>query len=318
MHIHTSIGSDGRCSPGSMKEEIAKLDLACATDHNNLTWNEWHCMIQEINSERKDSLKTCALPGTEVSLAHWGETVHMLAYFAPRNKKEDAIERGDLIQRTLLAEINDRVITKFDNALENAIQHFKKNQYIMSNPEKYLINRDMALQARWPYLITGSGDRKGFYYTDMIEVMNILNKRMIEDGVINSPKKGYGTPLAIEGYFHKKKTEHDPKTQGMLVTDYERVECTKAMPFLSDTADLTAIAHEENKGLVEEFIKKGWINAIGFPDKELAEKYGLMVLHGSDYHGGEFRKERIGYDANGKRLPSCVEQVEKKGFELFY
>ncbi|MBW2973710.1 hypothetical protein KY346_04920 [Candidatus Woesearchaeota archaeon] len=314
-HIHTPIGSDGSTSLKDMKPEIAKLDFAAALDHNNIIWHEWHPFIQELNKTRTDNNTTYTLPGAEVSLAQ-GKTIHIAIYFTKRESTEEMLSRMARVQNGLLTEINDRIITKFDESLDKAIKHFSKNEYIRQNPDKYLISRHMVLAARRPNYILGAYGRKGFYYTDISRTMNALNKRMLEDKVIESPEQGYGTPLTIEGYFQKK-TANAPETQGMLLADYKRMTCMQALPFLSDVADIIAVAHEDSKEFVEWFAKCKWINAIGFNNKKLAEQYGLMILEGSDYHGGEFRKERIGYDTEGNRLKSCVKTLKEKGFHLF-
>lgn len=304
-HIHTPIGSDGRTEIQDLLPEISKLDLACITDHNNIVWKEWYPLLQQIN-KNKEHL-TYTMPGAEVSLQHKGKTVHIVIYFTKReNNLKDMHERIKHTQDTLLREINDRIIDKFDLSLEKAINHFKHI------PKKYQLSRDLILETRWPHLIQGH-DAVGFYYTDIIKAMNEANERMLKDNIIQDPEQGYGTKYSIESYFHKRKSEFDPKTQGIFLADYNRMPCEEAMPLLSDTADIIGIAHASSRHLVEEFKGKNWINAIGFVDLSAKD---LMILPGSDYHGGPFRKEKIGYD-KGNKLPSCVQDLKDKGFYLF-
>ncbi|MCA9754184.1 MAG: PHP domain-containing protein [Candidatus Eisenbacteria bacterium] len=97
LHLHT-LCSDGRLSPSELVRELASngVTVAAITDHDTVDgWSEGHRAAEEMGIR--------LICGTELSVAHEGQDLHVLAYFVDPEDAEfrDVLEgmKRDRIRR---------------------------------------------------------------------------------------------------------------------------------------------------------------------------------------------------------------------------
>jgi predicted metal-dependent phosphoesterase TrpH len=263
LHIHT-VFSDGTLTPERVVTGALEADLACIsiTDHDNTD------AIAPAMAAAESAAKTAAgdrlevLPGIEVSSESGGEEVHILAYLIEWQRPA-VVKRLEEMRRIRV----DRI--------HGICRKLKK--------------LDMPLEPEEVFAVSGAGT------VGRLHVAQAMRRR----GFVATLGEAFAKYIGDRGPAYVGKFKMTPQEAIRWIRQNRGVPVLAHPSTLSDNA------------LVGDFVKAGIMGLeayypehTGFQTQEflkMAEKYGLLVTGGSDFHGdakvhNPLGRVRVAYD----------------------
>ncbi len=277
LHIHTS-ASDGVLSP-SRAVRYAKekgLIAIAITDHDTIDGN-----AEALNEGGKVDLEV--IPGVEISAQFDLGSMHILGFFIDIGNKA-LKERLSLLQE-MRAKRNPQMVEKLKElGLE--------------------ISYDEVLQA------SGGGQVGRPHFAQVL----------LKKGYINTMQEAFDRYLGKGAPAYVDKFRFDPKEAMGLIRE------ARGIPVLAHPFTLHIPSPNQLNALLAELVQLGLKGIeVYYPEhtdyqislyKDLAEKHGLLVTGGSDYHGIEPDKAEIGIGLGDMRLSYSMVEAMKKALDL--
>ncbi len=272
LHLHTT-ASDGVVKPSEIVKYAKSkgLQAIAITDHDTIEG------LEEGLSEG-ERIGFEVIPGIEISADHSPGSMHLLGYFLGIHHPL-LIEKLRFLQKAR-AERNPKIVEK--------------------------LNR-LGIKVTYEEVVEASGG-----------------------GQVGRPH--FAQVLLDKGYVKSFQEAFDRflKKGAPAYTDKFRFKATEAIHFIIESGGVAAIAHPNTLGingtselesLIRQLVKDGLKGIeVFYPEhspsdvaqyKSLAEKYGLIMTGGTDYHGIEGNDLDIGVGRGEMRLPySIVENLK--------
>lgn len=249
LHSH-SIHSDGFLSPSALVERAHRngVKVLALTDHDTMAG-----IPEAMSAARKFGIRI--IPGVEISALHSprqtagaGEPVHILAYYGMCGP------------------------SRFDE-LDSMLLNIRDGRYLRA---KNMLAKLSTLKVpiKWEHVtkIAGEGVAPGRLH---------VARALVEAGYVENVRQAFNKYLGDDGPAYA--TGNEPFTETVV-------------QLITRTGGISALAHPwslKNPDAIARALKGAGLNAMevyrsdGKVDGygELAEKYGLLKLGGSDFHG---------------------------------
>ena len=277
LHLHTT-ASDGVLSPSRIVR-YAKgkgLKAIAITDHDTIDGN-----AEALDEGARLSLEV--IPGVEISAQFELGSMHILGFFIDiRNKGLN--ERLSLLQETR-AKRNPKIVQKL---------------------------RELGVEISYDEVFQASGGGQ----VGRPHFAQVLLKK----GYVNTMQEAFDRYLGKGAPAYVHKFRFDPREAMGLIRE------ARGIPVLAHPFTLhIASAHQLN-ALLAEMVQLGLMGIeISYPEhtkdqislyKGLAEKHGLLVTGGSDYHGIEAGKVDVGVGSSDMRLSYSMVEAMKEALDL--
>ncbi|XP_062210191.1 uncharacterized protein LOC133911796 [Phragmites australis] len=249
LHSHSN-HSDGFLSPSALVERAHRngVKVLALTDHDTMAG-----MPEAVSAASKFGMRI--IPGVEISavyspreVAGAGEPVHILAYYGMCGP------------------------SSFDE-LDTMLLNIRDGRYLRAKNMLTKLNR-LKVPIKWEHVtkIAGEGVAPGRLH---------VARAMVEAGYVENVRQAFNKYLGDDGPAYSRGSEPFAETVVQLI---------------SRTGGISALAHPwalKNPDAIIRALKGAGLNGMevyrsdgkvdGF--SELAEKYGLLKLGGSDFHG---------------------------------
>jgi predicted metal-dependent phosphoesterase TrpH len=252
------------------------LQAIAITDHDTIEGN-----AEALNEGAKLGLEV--IPGVEISAQFDLGSMHILGFFLDIEKKA-LKERLSLLQETR-GKRNPRMAEKLrELGLE--------------------INFEEVLQA------SGGGQIGRPHFAQVL----------LKKGYVDTVQEAFDRYLGKGAPAYVDKFRFDPKEAMGLIRE------AGGVPVLAHPFTLHIPSHDQLNALIGELFQFGLMGIeVYYPEhtkhqislyEELAEKHGLLVTGGSDYHGIEADKAEIGMGSLDMKLPYSMVEDMKKALDL--
>jgi predicted metal-dependent phosphoesterase TrpH len=272
LHLHTT-ASDGVFSPSGIVKYAKErgLKAIAVTDHDTIGGNG-----EALDEGEKLGLEV--IPGVEISAQFDLGGMHILGYFIDiRNRTLN--ERLSLLQETR-AHRNPRMVQKL---------------------------RELGLEITYDevQLASGGGQVGRPHFAQVL----------LQNGYVNTVQEAFDRYLGKGAPAYVDKFRFDPREAVRLIRD------ARGIPVLAHPFTLHIPLPKQLNALLTELIQLGLMGIeVYYPEhtedqillyKSLAEKHGLLVTGGSDYHGIGADKVEIGIGWKDMRLPYSLVETMK-------
>ncbi|WVZ55796.1 hypothetical protein U9M48_006412 [Paspalum notatum var. saurae] len=259
LHSHSN-HSDGFLSPTALVERAHRngVKVLALTDHDTMAG-----IPEAVSAASKFGIRI--IPGVEISALHnprevagAGEPVHILAYYGMCGPSRS-------------------------NELDSMLLNIRDGRYLRAKNMLEKLN-GLKVSVKWEHVtkIAGEGVAPGRLH---------VARAMVEAGYVENVRQAFNKYLGDDGPAYARGSEPSAETVVQLI---------------SRTGGISALAHPwslKNPDTIIRSLKDAGLNGMevyrsdgkvdGF--SELAEKYGLLKLGGSDFHGrGEKHESDIG------------------------
>jgi predicted metal-dependent phosphoesterase TrpH len=282
LHLHTS-ASDGTLSPSELVRYAVKrgVQAIAITDHDTIDGNE-----EAIGEGHQVHLTV--IPGVEISVDYSSGSMHMLGYLFD-NQNESLREKLKLLQK-FRAERNPRIAEKL-------------TRLGMPTPYEEVVQLSGGGQVGRPHFA----------------------RFMIEKGYVRSEQEAFEKYLKKGALAYEEKVRFSPSDAVALILGAQGVPVL-AHPFTLNCKGPEELDHVV-KGLVEAGLKGIEVFYPEHSEKEtleyqrLADRYGLIVTGGSDFHGNGGSGIDLGTGRGNLNVPyellnTLYQAKEKIGKEL--
>jgi predicted metal-dependent phosphoesterase TrpH len=277
LHLHTT-ASDGVLSPSRIVQ-YAKgkgLRAIAVTDHDTIDGNE-----EALGEGEKLGLEV--IPGVEISAQFDLGSMHILGFFIDIGNKA-LNEKLSLLQETR-AKRNPRMVEKLR---ESGVE----------------ISYDEVLHA------SGGGQVGRPHFAQVL----------LKKGYVSTVQEAFDRYLGKGAPAYVDKFRFDPKEAIGLIRE------ARGIPVLAHPFTLQIPSPHRLNALLAELIQLGLMGIEAYyPEhtedqiflyKGLAEKHGLLVTGGSDYHGIEADKVEIGIGWGHMRLSYSMVEAMKEALDM--
>ncbi len=277
LHIHTS-ASDGVLSPSRIVRYAKEqgLQAIAITDHDTIEGN-----AEALNEGTKVGLEV--IPGIEISAQFDLGSMHILGFFIDIVNKA-LKERLSLLQETR-AKRNPQMVEKL-RALGVKISY------------------DEVLQA------SGGGQVGRPHFAQVL----------LKKGYVHTMQEAFDRYLGKGAPAYVDKFRFEPKEAIALIRE------ARGISVLAHPFTLHIPSPHQLEALLAELVQLGLMGIEAYyPEhtedqislyKDLAEKHGLLVTGGSDYHGIEADKAEIGMGLGDIRLSYSMIEAMKEALDL--
>lgn len=277
LHLHTT-ASDGVLSPSRIVRYAKEqgLQAIAITDHDTIEGNG-----EALDEGAKLSLEV--IPGVEISAQFDLGSMHILGFFIDIGNKA-LKERLSLLQETR-AKRNPKMVQKLRKL---GVE----------------ISYDEVLHA------SGGGQVGRPHFAQVL-----MNK-----GYVNTMQDAFDRYLGKGAPAYVDKFRFEPKEAMGLIRE------AGGIPVLAHPFTLHIPSPNQLSALLGELVQLGlWGIEISYPEhtkdhislyKGLAEKHGLLVTGGSDYHGIDADKVEIGIGSTDMRLSYSMVEAMKEALDL--
>lgn len=278
LHVH-STASDGTLTPSQVVELATKQNLSAIalTDHDTLRGlNE--AKIAAVNAQEK-GYNIEVIPGVEISVAYKGKDIHILGLYVNENDED------------------------LNNILDKAVQARNgRNHKMAANL------RNAGIDITVEQLIKDAGDA--------VITRAHFAKFLTEHGYTKDKEEAFQTYLSPSTPYYVPRNFLEPEF---------------ALSLIHEAGGIAVLAHpllyhytlEEVDELVKYLVGLGLdgIEAIYSLNKnndednvrKLAEKYGLLITGGSDFHGANKPKIQIGTGMGNLHIPyEILEKIQDR------
>ncbi len=266
LHSHTYF-SDGTSSPEELIADAvsAKLEALSITDHDTFEGYEAAVPIAESAGVR-------LIRGIELSTRYNGTSVHLLGYFIEREPAQEFISWLFQMQQTR----RDR------------------NQKLIDKLREYGI--EMTLE---------EVERKGRSLTGRPHFARV----MVEKGYVPDME------TAFREYLDESARAYVERQDPQLSQAIERLRQAGGVPSIAHPVRIFRNDYAKVEALIREMIPHGLMAVEAYHSDhkagdvahylELASRYGLAVTGGSDFHGGNKPRIRLGTGYGGNLCIPC-------------
>ncbi len=277
LHLHTT-ASDGVLSPSGIVRYAKEqgLQAIAITDHDTIDGN-----AEALDEGEKLGLEV--IPGVEISAQFELGSMHILGFFIDIGNK-DLKERLSLLQETR-AKRNPKMVKKL-RELGVAISY------------------DEVLQA------SGGGQVGRPHFAQVL----------VKKGYVHTMQEAFDRYLGKGAPAYVNKFRFDPKEAMGLIRE------AGGIPVLAHPFTLHIPSPDQLNALLAELVQLGLMGIeISYPEhtrdqislyRDLAEKRGLLVTGGSDYHGIEADRVEIGVGSRDMRLSYSMVEAMKEALDL--
>jgi predicted metal-dependent phosphoesterase TrpH len=277
LHLHTS-ASDGVLSPSRIVRYAKEkgLKAIAITDHDTIDGN-----AEALNEGAKVDLEV--IPGIEISAQFDLGSMHILGFFIDIGNKSMK-ERLSLLQETR-AKRNPKMVEKLR---ELGVE----------------INHDEVLHA------SGGGQVGRPHFAQVL----------LKKGYVHTVQEAFDRYLGKGAPAYVDKFRFAPKEAMELIRE------ARGIPVLAHPFTLHIPSQRQLNVLLAELVQWGLMGIeVYYPEhtedqislyKDLAEKHGLLVTGGSDYHGIEADKAEIGLGLGDMRLSYSLVEAMKEALDL--
>ena len=277
LHLHTT-ASDGVLSPSTIVR-YAKgkgLKAIAITDHDTIDGN-----AEALDAGAKLGLEV--IPGVEISAQFDLGSMHILGFFIDIGNK-GLKERLSLLQETR-AKRNPKMVQKL---------------------------RELGVEVSYDEVLHASGGGQ----VGRPHFAQVLVKK----GYVNTVQEAFDRYLGKGAPAYVNKFRFDPKEAMGLIRE------AQGIPVLAHPFTLHIPSPHQLSALLAELVQLGLMGIeISYPEhtedqislyKGLAEKHGLLVTGGSDYHGIEVDKVEIGVGSRDMKLSYLMVEAMKEALNL--
>jgi len=277
LHLHTT-ASDGVLSPSTIVR-YAKgkgLKAIAITDHDTIDGN-----AEALDEGAKLGLEV--IPGVEISAQFDLGSMHILGFFIDIGNK-GLKERLSLLQETR-AKRNPKMVQKL---------------------------RELGVEVSYDEVVHASGGGQ----VGRPHFAHVLLKK----GYVSTVQEAFDRYLGKGAPAYVSKFRFDPKEAMGLIRE------AQGIPVLAHPFTLHIPSPHQLSVLLAELVQLGLMGIeISYPEhtedqislyKDLAEKHGLLVTGGSDYHGIEADKVEIGIGWGDMRLSYSMVEAMKEALDL--
>lgn len=277
LHLHTSV-SDGVLSPSRIVRYAKEKGLRAIaiTDHDTIDGNG-----EALDEGAKLGLEV--IPGVEISAQFDVGSMHILGFFIDIGNKE-LREKLSLLQETR-AKRNPKMVQKL---------------------------RELGMEISYDEVLHASGGGQ----VGRPHFAQVLMKK----GYVNTVQEAFDRYLGKGAPAYVDKFRFDPKEAMGLIRE------ARGIPVLAHPFTLHIPSPHQLNALLFELVQLGLMGIeISYPEhtkeqislyKGLAEKHGLLVTGGSDYHGIEANKGEIGVGSRDLRLSYSMVEAMKEALDL--
>ena len=277
LHLHTT-ASDGVLSPSTIVR-YAKgkgLKAIAITDHDTIDGN-----AEALDEGAKLGLEV--IPGVEISAQFDLGSMHILGFFIDIGNK-GLKERLSLLQETR-AKRNPKMVQKL---------------------------RELGVEISYDEVVHASGGGQ----VGRPHFAHVLLKK----GYVSTVQEAFDQYLGKGAPAYVNKFRFDPKEAMGLIRE------AQGIPVLAHPFTLHIPSPHQLSAILAELVQLGLMGIeISYPEhtedqislyKDLAEKHGLLVTGGSDYHGIEADKVEIGIGWGDMRLSYSMVEAMKEALDL--
>jgi predicted metal-dependent phosphoesterase TrpH len=277
LHLHTS-ASDGVLSPSRIVRYAKEkgLKAIAITDHDTIDGN-----AEALNEGAKVDLEV--IPGVEISAQFDLGSMHILGFFIDIGNKSIK-ERLSLLQETR-AKRNPKMVEKL---------------------------RELGVEISYDEVLHASGGGQ----VGRPHFAQVLLKK----GYIHTVQEAFDRYLGKGAPAYVDKFRFAPKEAMGLIRE------ARGIPVLAHPFTLHIPSQHQLNALLAELVRWGLMGIeVYYPEhtedqialyKDLAEKHGLLVTGGSDYHGIEADKAEIGIGLEDMRLSYSLVEAMKEALDL--
>jgi predicted metal-dependent phosphoesterase TrpH len=277
LHLHTT-ASDGVLSPSRIVEYAREkgLQAIALTDHDTIDGNE-----QALDEGQKLGLEV--IPGVEISAQFDLGSMHILGYFLDIGN-ETLNEKLSLLQETR-AKRNPQMVEKL---------------------------RELGVEISYDDVLYASGGGQ----VGRPHFAHVLLKK----GFVNTVQEAFDRYLGKGAPAYVDKFRFDPKEGMNLIRE------AHGIPVLAHPFTLHIPSARQLNALLTELTQLGLKGIeVYYPEhtddqislyKDLAERHGLLVTGGSDYHGIEADRAEIGIGWGDMKLSYSMVEAMKETLNL--
>ncbi|NIS60968.1 MAG: PHP domain-containing protein [Proteobacteria bacterium] len=277
LHLHTT-ASDGVLSPSRIVRYAKEkgLKAIAITDHDTIDGN-----TEALDEGARLSLEV--IPGVEISAQFELGSMHILGFFIDIGNR-GLNERLSLLQETR-AKRNPKMVQKL---------------------------RELGVEISYDEVFQASGGGQ----VGRPHFAQVLLKK----GYVNTMQEAFDRYLGKGAPAYVHKFRFDPREAMKLIRE------ARGIPVLAHPFTLHLESAHQLNGLLAEMVQLGLMGIeISYPEhtkdqislyKGLAEKHGLLVTGGSDYHGIETGKVDIGIGSRDMRLSYSMVEAMKEALDL--
>lgn len=276
LHTH-STASDGTLSPtGLINHAAAKgISVIALTDHDSTLGL---AEAEQAAAQLPASQELIFIPGIELSAAYKSRDIHILGYCIDP-------------QHASLAEIVRESLAERETRNHEMIELFRQHNIIMTMEE---------LSADCP----GASITRAHFA-----------RFLMEHGYVKTNNEAFAKYLGYNCPFYVPRKYITPENAVRAILDSGGVPVL-AHPLLYDLSSSelhTLVNHLRNCGLkgIETFYSSNINNDEAFV-RGIANKYGLIMTGGSDFHGSNKPQIEIGIGKGNLRVPAAVYENLKK------
>jgi len=287
LHVHSTF-SDGSFSPAGLVEMAgeAKLSAFALTDHDTTEgFEELLAVADKYNDNKSEEEKIEVLPGVEISAAYKERDIHILG---------------------LLIDHKNRVLT--DMLAASKKEREDRNKKMVKNLQ------DAGLDITLKGVMAGNGDA--------VITRAHFAKYLVEHHLVRTYQD------AFEFYLGDKTPYYVPRKFTSPRDAIESILAAGGVPVLAHPC-IYHLAEEELLSLIDRLIGYGLrgietLYSTNTPKeekftREIAEKKGLLITGGSDFHGAPKPSIRLGKGKGNLAIPYEIldrlreEQAKIKG-----
>jgi predicted metal-dependent phosphoesterase TrpH len=277
LHLHTT-ASDGVLSPSRIVRYAKEkgLKAIAITDHDTIDGNG-----EALDEGAKLGLEV--IPGVEISAQFDVGSMHILGFFIDIGNK-GLKEKLSLLQETR----------------------------VKRNPKMVRKLRELGMEISYDEVLHASGGGQ----VGRPHFAQVLVKK----GYVNTVQEAFDRYLGKGAPAYVDKFRFDPKEAMGLIRE------ARGVPVLAHPFTLHIPFPNQLNTLLAEMVQWGLMGIeISYPEhteeqislyKGLAEKHGLLVTGGSDYHGIEVDKVEIGVGSRDLRLSYSMVKAIKEALDV--
>jgi predicted metal-dependent phosphoesterase TrpH len=277
LHLHTT-ASDGVLTPSGIVHYAKEkgLKAIAVTDHDTIDGNG-----EALDEGEKLGIEV--IPGVEISAQFDLGSMHILGYFIDIGNRT-LNEKLSLLQETR-AQRNPRMVQKL---------------------------RELGVEITYDEVQHASGGGQ----VGRPHFAQVLLKK----GFVNTVQEAFSRYLGKGAPAYVDKFRFDPKEAIRLIRE------ARGIPVLAHPFTLHIPSPTQLKALLNELVELGLMGIeVYYPEhsegqislyESLAERYGLLVTGGSDYHGIEADKAEIGIGWRDMRLSYLMIEAMKAALNL--
>ncbi len=279
LHLHTT-ASDGVLTPSGIVDYAKEkgLKAIAVTDHDTIDGNG-----EALDEGEKLGLEV--IPGVEISAQFDLGSMHILGYFVDIGNRI-LNEKLSLLQETR-AQRNPRMVQKL---------------------------RELGVEITYDEVehASGGGQVGRPHFAQVL----------LQKGYVNTVQEAFDRYLGKGAPAYVDKFRFDPKEAIRLIRE------AQGIPVLAHPFTLHILSAIQLKALLNELIELGLIGIeVYYPEhtedqislyESLAEKHRLLVTGGSDYHGIEADKAKIGIGWRDMRLSYSMVEAMKAALKVCF